>query len=169
MARRRDDDDDYDDDDDRKRDDDDDDDDDRPRKKSKKRSKGGPSMGEYLFFSKVIGPPLVMVIFWLGVVCCVFQVIMYIIALAREGPPPEMARLGGALAGPSKFETTMYLLFYLFVAPVILRGFCEGLVCLMRIADSLQAQKTEMPKDEAPAKKESPKDDEDEDDEEDEE
>jgi hypothetical protein len=186
MARRRDDDDDDDDDDrvsagrskrrSRDDDDDDDDDDDRPRgKKGKKRggSKGGDGVpiGDYLFFRKIVGPPLVMVIFLLGVVLCIYMSIYNITYLfpatvSFEGGKMDFAAMAAAqqamaaaARAPSKFDATM-----------IWRGFCEGLACLMRIADSMdalkkpaEADKKDEPPPEKKAEAKKPADDDDDD------
>ena len=82
-------------------------------------------MGDFLAFRKMIAPTIIQIIFWVGVVACV---------IAGLG-----AIVGGSslpMGGPS---STLTGLLILVVGPVLVRVYCEMLIVLFRIYDSLSA------------------------------
>ena len=77
--------------------------------------------GEFLSFRKMITPSVIQILFWIGVIVCVLAGLASIVG-------------GSYLPGPGG---TIYGLLVLFVGPIIVRVYCEILIVVFRIHDSL--------------------------------
>jgi len=82
-------------------------------------------MGDFLAFRKMITPMVVQVIFWLGVLGCVAA---------------GVAILSGnsSLAGVYPVSPQILGVLVIVVGPLLLRFYCELLIVLFRIFDSLR-------------------------------
>ncbi len=82
-------------------------------------------MGDFLAFRKMITPTIIQIIFWLGVLVCVIVAFGAIVG--------GSAMSGTGMGGP------LYGLLILVLGPVLVRVYCELLIVLFRIYDSLSA------------------------------
>lgn len=82
-------------------------------------------MGDFLAFRKMITPAVIQIFFWLGVIICV------IAGLAILGN-------GETLAAFSPVPPTLTAVLVLVVGPLIVRIYCELLMVLFRIYESLR-------------------------------
>ena len=82
-------------------------------------------MGDFLAFRKMITPVVVQILFWLGVLACVGV---------------ALAILGGSssFAGASPVDPKLMALAVVVVGPLLLRFYCELLIVLFRMYDSLR-------------------------------
>ena len=80
-------------------------------------------MNDFLSFRKMITPVIIQALFWLGTVICVLSGLIGIIAGARTS-------FGGGRA-------VLFGLFLMFVGPVLVRIYCEILIVLFRMNESL--------------------------------
>lgn len=83
-------------------------------------------MGDFLAFRKMITPVVVQILFWLGVLGCV------VTALAIMSGSSSFA-----VASP--VDPKLVGLLVLVVGPLLIRFYCELLIVLFRIYDSLRA------------------------------
>ncbi len=83
-------------------------------------------MGDFLAFRKMITPVVVQILFWLGVLGCVVT---------------GVAILSGSssLAAASPVSPQILGVLVLVVGPLLIRFYCELLIVLFRIFDSLRA------------------------------
>jgi len=84
-------------------------------------------MGDFLAFRKMVTPAIIQVIFWIGVVVCVVAGLGAIVG--GSALPTGMGGGGGVLSG------FLILVF----GPILVRVYCELLIVLFRIYDSLSA------------------------------
>jgi hypothetical protein len=82
-------------------------------------------MGDFLAFRKMITPIVVQILFWLGVIGCV------VTALAIMG---GQSPVGAALPVDPKLAGLVVLV----VGPLLIRFYCELLIVLFRMYDSLR-------------------------------
>jgi uncharacterized protein DUF4282 len=82
-------------------------------------------MGDFLAFRKMITPVVVQIIFWLGILGCVGT---------------ALAILGGSssLAAASPVSPKIVAVLLLIVGPLLIRFYCELLIVLFRMYDSLR-------------------------------
>lgn len=83
-------------------------------------------MGDFLAFRKMITPAVIQLFFWLGVIVCV---------VAGLG----ILASGETLAAASPVPPTLTAVLVLVVGPLIVRIYCELLMVLFRIYESLRA------------------------------
>lgn len=83
-------------------------------------------MGDFLAFRKMITPTVIQIFFWLGVLVCV---IAGLVILTN----------GDALAAVSPVPPTITAIVVLIVGPLLVRIYCELLMVLFRIYESLRA------------------------------
>jgi len=80
-------------------------------------------LGDFLNFNKMITPVIIKVIFWIGVAVCAFAGLMSIIAgLSRFGSGVEV----------------LFGLFIIVVGPLFVRIYCELLIIMFKMYESLQ-------------------------------
>ena len=72
-------------------------------------------MNEYLTFNKMITPVIIQILFWIGVVVCV------------------VGALIGMFAGAGFIKSLIFLI----LGPLFVRVYCEILIIIFRINDSL--------------------------------
>ena len=82
-------------------------------------------MGDFLAFRKMITPIVVQIIFWLGVIGCV------VTALA-------IFQGTSSLAVAAPVDPKLMALAVLIVGPLLIRFYCELLIVLFRMYDSLR-------------------------------
>ena len=82
-------------------------------------------MGDFLAFRKMVTPAIIQVIFWIGVLVCVIAGLGAIVG--GSALPSGFGGGGGALSG------FLILVF----GPLLVRVYCELLIVLFRIYDSL--------------------------------
>jgi hypothetical protein len=82
-------------------------------------------MGDFLAFRKMISPVVVQIIFWLGILGCVGT---------------ALTILGGSssLAAASPVSPKIVAVLLLIVGPLLIRFYCELLIVLFRMYDSLR-------------------------------
>jgi hypothetical protein len=82
-------------------------------------------MGDFLAFRKMITPIVVQILFWLGVIGCVGV---------------ALTILGGSssLAAASPVDPKLVALVVLVAGPLLIRFYCELLIVLFRMYDSLR-------------------------------
>jgi len=83
-------------------------------------------MGDFFAFRKMITPAVIQIFFWLGVIVCV------IAGLGILGS-------GETLAAASPVPPTLTAVLVLVLGPLIVRIYCELLMVLFRIYESLRA------------------------------
>ncbi len=83
-------------------------------------------MGDFLSFRKMITPTVIQIFFWLGVLVCV---IASLLILAN----------GEALAAASPVPPAVTAVLVLVIGPLLVRIYCELLMVLFRIYESLRA------------------------------
>ena len=84
----------------------------------------GPNeLAEFLAFRRMFTPVLVQILFWIGIAGCVFTALGQLIAGFRGG---------GAIGG------VVLALLTLIVGPIVVRVYCELIIILFRIYDTLQ-------------------------------
>jgi hypothetical protein len=83
-------------------------------------------MGDFLAFRKMITPAVIQIFFWLGVLVCL---------IAGLG----ILSNGEVLAATSPISPTLTAIIVLVVGPLIVRIYCELLMVLFRIYESLRA------------------------------
>jgi hypothetical protein len=83
-------------------------------------------MGDFLAFRKMITPAVIQIFFWLGVIVCV-------VAGLGILDNSEM------LAATSPVSPTLTAVLVLVVGPLLVRIYCELLMVLFRIYESLRA------------------------------
>jgi hypothetical protein len=83
-------------------------------------------MGDFLSFRKMITPAVIQIFFWLGVIVCV-------VAGLGILDNSEM------LAATSPVSPTLTAVLVLVVGPLLVRIYCELLMVLFRIYESLRA------------------------------
>ena len=83
-------------------------------------------MGDFLAFRKMITPVVVQILFWLGVIGCVVTALTMM-----SGNSP--------LVAVWPFSPRIAALIVLIVGPLLIRFYCELLIVLFRIFDSLRA------------------------------
>ena len=83
-------------------------------------------MGDFFAFRKMITPAVIQLFFWLGVIVCV---------IAGLG----ILFNGDTLAAASPVPPTLTAVLVLVVGPLIVRIYCELLMVLFRIYESLRA------------------------------
>ena len=95
-------------------------------------------MGDFLAFRKMITPAVIQIFFWLGVVVCVIA---------------GLAILSNSevLAAASPVPPTLTAVLVLVVGPLIVRIYCELLMVLFRIYESLRAIELSRVRDVPPA------------------
>ena len=95
-------------------------------------------MGDFLAFRKMITPGVIQIFFWLGVVVCVIA---------------GLAILSNSevLAAASPVPPTLTAVLVLVVGPLIVRIYCELLMVLFRIYESLRAIELSRVRDVPPA------------------
>lgn len=82
-------------------------------------------MGDFLAFRKMITPIVVQILFWLGVIAC--ALVAYAI---MSGSSPY--------AAASPVDPKLLGLVVLIVGPLLIRFYCELLIVLFRMYDSLR-------------------------------
>lgn len=87
-----------------------------------RRSRGGSGIGDYLAFRKMIVPIIIQVIFWV------------LVALAVLG---SLGALITAITLKTGFLSILAALASLFIGPLLIRIFCESLIVMFRINDTL--------------------------------
>lgn len=80
-------------------------------------------MGDFLAFRKMITPSVIQILFWVGVIVCV---------LAGLG-----TMIGGSYLPGSSASGALSGLLILLVGPIVVRVYCEILIVMFRIHDSL--------------------------------
>ncbi|HZZ82228.1 MAG TPA: DUF4282 domain-containing protein [Gemmataceae bacterium] len=111
-------------------DDDDDDDDDRDRRsiKKKRRGSGGNSFVDFLLFRKMVGPWVLLILYWLVVVLCLLGGIAIIIfALIAVRQVPGLLTAGSILYG----------LAIMILGPIVYRVAFELAITIFRIYETL--------------------------------
>jgi hypothetical protein len=83
-------------------------------------------MGDFLAFRKMITPAVIQIFFWLGVLVCV---------IAGLG----ILSNGEMLAAASPVPPTLTAVLVLVVGPLLVRIYCELMMVLFRIYESLRA------------------------------
>ena len=83
-------------------------------------------MGDFLAFRKMITPAVIQIFFWLGVIVCV---------VAGLG----ILSNSDMLAAASPVPPTLTAVLVLVVGPLLVRIYCELLMVLFRIYESLRA------------------------------
>ena len=83
-------------------------------------------MGDFLAFRKMITPAVIQIFFWLGVIVCV---------VAGLG----ILSNSEVLAAASPVPPTLTAVLVLVIGPLIVRIYCELLMVLFRIYESLRA------------------------------
>jgi hypothetical protein len=83
-------------------------------------------MGDFLSFRKMITPAVIQIFFWLGVVICV---------IAALG----ILSNSNTLAAASPLPPALSAILVLIIGPLIVRIYCELLMVLFRIYESLRA------------------------------
>ena len=83
-------------------------------------------MGDFLSFRKMITPAVIQIVFWLGVLGCILMGLTVLsnadfIALTAPGIPP-----------------TLLAVLIMVLGPVLVRVYCELLMVLFRIYESLR-------------------------------
>ena len=84
-------------------------------------------MGDFLAFRKMVTPAIIQVIFWIGVLVCVIAGLG-----AMIGGSALPAGMGGGRGVLSGFLILVF-------GPILVRVYCELLIVLFRIYDSLSA------------------------------
>ena len=80
-------------------------------------------MWDFLTFRKMLTPVVIQILFWLGVVACILGGIGAILAgIARIDRTPELIGIG---------------ILALVFGPLVMRIYCEWLIVLFRINDTL--------------------------------
>ena len=82
-------------------------------------------MGDFLAFRRMVTPAIIQIIFWIGVAICIIAGLVAIVG-------------GSALPGAGG-SGALYGLVVLVVGPILVRVYCELLIVLFRIYDSLSA------------------------------
>lgn len=82
-------------------------------------------MGDFLAFRKMITPFVVQLIFWLGVLGCVSTAVLILSG-------------SSSLAAASPVSPKIVALLLLVVGPLLIRFYCELLIVLFRMYDSLR-------------------------------
>ena len=83
-------------------------------------------MGDFLAFRKMITPVVVQILFWLGVVACVLT------ALA-------IFNGSSTFAAATPVDPKLVALLVLIAGPLLIRFYCELLIVLFRMYDSMRA------------------------------
>jgi len=95
-------------------------------------------MGDFLAFRKMITPAVILIFFWLGVIVCV---VAGLAILSNS----EM------LAAASPVPPTLTAVLVLVIGPLLVRIYCELLMVLFRIYESLRAIELSRVRDVPPA------------------
>jgi len=95
-------------------------------------------MGDFLAFRKMITPAVIQIFFWLGVIVCV---VAGLAILSNS----EM------LAAASPVPPTLTAVLVLVIGPLLVRIYCELLMVLFRIYESLRAIELSRVRDVPPA------------------
>ena len=95
-------------------------------------------MGDFLAFRKMITPAVIQIFFWLGVIVCV---------VAGLG----ILSNSEALALASPVPPTLTAVLVLVIGPLLVRIYCELLMVLFRIYESLRAIELSRVRDAPPA------------------
>jgi len=95
-------------------------------------------MGDFLAFRKMITPAVIQIFFWLGVIVCV---------VAGLG----ILSSGEAVAAASPVPPTLTAVLVLVIGPLLVRIYCELLMVLFRIYESLRAIELSRVRDVPPA------------------
>lgn len=95
-------------------------------------------MGDFLAFRKMITPAVIQIFFWLGVIVCV---------VAGLG----ILSNSEVLAAASPVPPTLTAVLVLVIGPLIVRIYCELLMVLFRIYESLRAIELSRVRDVPPA------------------
>ena len=84
---------------------------------------------DFLSFRKMLTPIIIQIIFWIGIVVCVIGGIVYIVM--------GVASRGGG-------EMVLYGILSLIIGPLAVRIYCEILIVVFRINDTLTEIKSQM-------------------------
>ena len=95
-------------------------------------------MGDFLAFRKMITPAVIQIFFWLGVIVCV---------IAGLG----ILSNSEVLAAASPVPPTLTAVLVLVIGPLLVRIYCELLMVLFRIYESLRAIELSRVRDVPPA------------------
>ncbi len=82
-------------------------------------------MGDFFSFRKMITPTVIQIFFWLGVAGCVIAALVVL-------------STGDTLAGGSPIPPSVMAILILLVGPLLVRIYCELLMVLFRIYESLR-------------------------------
>jgi hypothetical protein len=83
-------------------------------------------MGDFLAFRKMITPVVVQALFWLGVIACVATAV---VIMSGNSPLAAASPVSPQVAG----------VLILVVGPLLIRFYCEILIVVFRMYDSLRA------------------------------
>lgn len=83
-------------------------------------------MGDFLAFRKMITPTVIQIFFWLGIAVCVITAL-------------GVLSNGDVLAAASPINPTLTAVLILVLGPILVRIYCELLMVLFRIYESLRA------------------------------
>jgi uncharacterized protein DUF4282 len=84
-------------------------------------------MGDFLAFRKMITPVVVQVIFWLGVIACVGTGLLI------------LSGSSSSLVAATPVSPQIVGILFLVVGPLLIRFYCELLIVLFRMYDSMRA------------------------------
>jgi hypothetical protein len=83
-------------------------------------------MGDFLAFRKMITPAVIQIVFWLGVIFCISAGLGIIAA-------------GDTLAAATPVSPTVVGILVIVLGPLLVRVYCELLMVLFRIYESLRS------------------------------
>jgi predicted Zn finger-like uncharacterized protein len=110
----------------------------QPAPRGRPRSQGGqsPSFLDYLLFRRMIAPILIQVLFWAGVAGCFIMSLVTIIS----GMAIATVSTGGALI------VVLTGLAYMVIGPILVRVYCEIIIVMFRIYETLTEIKDKLPR-----------------------